>query len=89
LKNLKEDRALSDKLANAANLDAAVQVVHDAGFNVSKEKLQTYLGALILIPWMSWQEVVKSGTTTIAFMKPESNLFTQLGSTVQINCISI
>ena len=30
--------------SNAANLDIAVQVVHDAGFNVSKEQLQTYLG---------------------------------------------
>ena len=74
LAKLKEDAGLQEKLKGAADLDAAVAITKEAGFDVSKADWVKYQGSKTLElsdeelegvaggdecpPWISWAEYV-------------------------------
>jgi predicted ribosomally synthesized peptide with nif11-like leader len=72
LAKLKEDTGLQEKLKGAADLDAAVAMAKEAGFDVSKadllkyqaqqtlelgdEELEAVGGGMVICSWQHWKE---------------------------------
>jgi predicted ribosomally synthesized peptide with nif11-like leader len=89
LAKLKDDAVLQEKLKDAADLDAAVAIAKDAGFDVSKEDWLSYQAKQMLELSDRELEEVAGGKDTTAMADQCGNLerpdTTRCG-TVKVGC---